>query len=256
MWAGKTVSVALPTYNEKESIRACIDDFFATGVVDEVVVCNNNAAPGTSEEVAKTRAREVFESRQGYGWSCRKALAETTGELVVLAEPDGSFEPVDVLKLLAYSYDFDIVLGSRTNSELIWTGANMGWFMKWGNWAVAKYLEFLFNTTALTDVGCTMRLVSRDVLSAIQPLFRVGTSHFGPELTMLAIATGARVMEVPVNYRQRIGKSMVTGGRFTAFTVGLQMIALITEFRSRAWLHRSALLPRPVRPKERGGRRP
>ncbi len=93
MWHGRTVSVALPTYNERESIRECIDGFFATGVVDEVVVCNNNAAAGTSEEVAKTRAREVFETRQGYGWSCRKAMAEATGDLIVLAEPDGSFDP-------------------------------------------------------------------------------------------------------------------------------------------------------------------
>jgi glycosyltransferase involved in cell wall biosynthesis len=85
MWNDRKVSVCLPTYNEKESIYDCIQGFFATGVVDEVIVCNNNAAVGTSEEVAKTAAREVFESRQGYGWSCRKALAEATGDLVVLS---------------------------------------------------------------------------------------------------------------------------------------------------------------------------
>lgn len=250
MWAGRKVSVALPTYNERASIRACIEGFFATGVVDEVVVCNNNAAPGTSEDVAKTAAREVYESRQGYGWSCRKALAEATGDLIVLSEPDGSFEPVDILKLLSYSYDFDVVLGSRTNSELIWTGANMGWFMKWGNWAVAKYLEFLFNTTALTDVGCTMRLLSRDVLRRIEPHFRVGDSWFGPELTLLSIASGARVMEIPLNYRQRVGESSVTGNRWIAFQVGLHMLAMITEFRTRTWL-RPALLPQPFTPRTR-----
>ena len=62
MWQGRTISVALPTYNEQQSIRECIEGFFASGVVDEVVVCNNNAAPGTSEEVGATRAREVFEN--------------------------------------------------------------------------------------------------------------------------------------------------------------------------------------------------
>ncbi len=238
MWNGRTVSVALPTYNEKESIRACIEGFFATGVVDEIVVCNNNAAPGTSDEIAPTRAREVFEKRQGYGWSCRKALAETTGELIVLSEPDGSFEPSDILKLLAYSNDFDMVFGSRTNTELIWTGANMGWFMKWGNWAVGKYLEFLFDTTALTDVGCTMRLVTREALQRIQPFFTVGGSHFGPEMMLLCHWSGARFIEIPLNYKQRIGKSMATGNRRAAFVVGLQMIALITRFRIRTWLGR------------------
>ena len=47
MWHGHSVSVILPTYNEKDSIRQVIRDFLATGVVDEVMVINNNAAPGT-----------------------------------------------------------------------------------------------------------------------------------------------------------------------------------------------------------------
>ena len=71
MWNGRTVSVVLGTYAEKDSIRAVIDGYFATGVVDEVVVVNNNAEPGTTEEVERTAARQVFESRQGYGYAYR-----------------------------------------------------------------------------------------------------------------------------------------------------------------------------------------
>jgi len=236
MWHGKTVSVVLPTYNEKESIRACIEGFFATGVVDEVVVCNNNAAPGTSEEIAKTRAREVFEPRQGYGWSLRKALSAATGDLIVASEPDGTFEPNDIFKLLAYAQDFKVVFGSRTNSSLIWAGANMGLFLKWGNWAVAKYLEFLFNTHQFTDVGCTMRLLHREVLEAIEPYFTIGDSYFGPQMMLLVLWSGARSIEIPLNYYERVGESMVTGDFWKAFKLGVQMIALITSFRLKTWL--------------------
>src|SRR3954470_13619179 len=87
MWQGKRVSVVLMTYNERDSIRATIEGFFATGLVDEVLVVNNNAAAGTSEEVALTRAREVLETRQGYGWASRRGLREARGGLLVLAEP-------------------------------------------------------------------------------------------------------------------------------------------------------------------------
>ena len=240
MWKGRTISVALPTYNERESIRGCIEGFLGTGIVDEVIVCNNNAAPGTSEEVGKTSAREVFETRQGYGWSCRKAMAESTGALIILAEPDGSFDPQDIHKLLAYANDFDVVLGSRTNRELIWTGANMGFFMKWANWAVAKYLEFLFNATTFSDVGCTMRLISRPVLEHIQPLFAVGDSHFGPEMAMLCLLSGARVIQIPVNYKERIGQSMVCGNRWVAAALGLRMVGLITKTRLASWLRPSS----------------
>jgi hypothetical protein len=64
-----------------------IDGFIDTGVVDEVLVVNNNAEAGTEEEIAKTKARQVFEPQQGYGHATRRGLLEASGELIVLAEP-------------------------------------------------------------------------------------------------------------------------------------------------------------------------
>ena len=54
MWKDQTVSVVLMTYAERDSIRGVIEGFFATGLVDEVLVVNNNAQEGTAEEVAQT----------------------------------------------------------------------------------------------------------------------------------------------------------------------------------------------------------
>jgi len=233
MWKGKTVSVILGTYAEKDSIYNDIQGYFETGVVDEVVVVNNNAEPGTEEEVARTDARQVFESRQGYGWSYRRGLAEATGDLLVLSEPDGTFLPRDIMKLLTYSDDCDAVFGTRTTREMIWRGANMGFFLKWGNWAVAKMVEVLFNTSHLSDVGCTYRLLTRDTLKRIEKDFSVGGSHFGPELMLLVITSGARVVEVPVNYLPRVGTSSVTGDIQEAFKLGIQMIGFILRFKAR-----------------------
>jgi glycosyltransferase involved in cell wall biosynthesis len=233
MWNGRTVSVVLGTYAEKDSIRGVINGFFATGVVDEVVVVNNNAEPGTREEVDQTEARQVFESRQGYGYSYRRGLMEATGDLLILAEPDGTFLPRDAVKLLTYSDDCDAVFGTRTTREMIWSDANMGTFLKWGNWAVAKLVEVLFNTSHLSDVGCTYRLLTRDTLEKIQPKFTVGGSHFGPELMLLVITSGARVVEVPVNYLPRVGESSVTGDLRKAVKLGFQMIGFILRFRLR-----------------------
>ena len=233
MWNGRTVSVVLGTYAEKDSIRGVIEGFFATGVVDEVLVVNNNAEPGTGEEVDKTRARQVFEPKQGYGHSYQRGLAEATGDLLILAEPDGTFLPRDATKLLTYSDDCDAVFGTRTTREMIWSGANMGTFLKWGNWAVAKLVEVLFNTSHLSDVGCTYRLLTRETLEKIQPKFSVGGSHFGPELMLLVITSGARVVEVPVNYLPRVGKSSVTGDLGKAVKLGFQMIGFILRFRLR-----------------------
>jgi len=239
MWNGKTVSVILMTYAEKDSIRKVIEDFYATGHVDEVLVVNNNAQEGTSEEVEQTPARQVFETAQGYGHAIRRGLKEADTDLVVLAEPDGTFLPGDIVKLLAYSEEVDAVLGTRTTNELIWEGANMGAFLKWGNWAVAKMVEFLFNTSHLSDIGCTYRLLTRDTADFLAANMKVGTSHAGPEMLMLLLAGKRRFVEVPVNYLPRVGTSSVTGDFGTAFLLGLQMIRLILGFRLRAAASRS-----------------
>src|SRR5258708_26836063 len=247
---GSRVSIVFPTYNERESIRAAIVDFLTPGIADEVVVVNNNAAEGTSEEVALAAAqfpcgvvREVFEPRQGYGSAIQRGFREATGEYVIVAEPDGTFLGRDTLKLLAYAEDFDVVYGSRTARTFIWRGANMGAFLRWGNWAVAKLMEFLFNSTNLTDVGCTMRLIRHDALERIMPYFTIDGSAFGPEMMLLSLEHGLRIVQVPVNYLPRVGTSSVTGDPRRAFLLGLWMIGLVVQF----WL-RSALLKVGHRP--------
>jgi glycosyltransferase involved in cell wall biosynthesis len=241
VWNEKTVSVALMTYAERDSIRSVIDGFFATGVVDEVVVVNNNAEAGTAEEVATTEARQVFETRQGYGHATRRALRETTGDLVLLAEPDRTFLPDDILKMLPYSDACDAVLGTRTTPQMIWAGANMGWFLRWGNWGVAKLVEVLFNTRHLSDMGCSYRLVTRNLADHLAGTMTVGGSHAGAEILILIVASGSRFVEIPVNYLPRVGKSSVTGNPLKALILGLRMILMVLRFRLKS----PRRLPRP-----------
>jgi len=231
MWKDKKVSVIFPTYNEKESIYSTIQDFFASSYVDEIIVVNNNAAPGTTEEVRKTKAKLVFEKKQGYGFAIQKGLKQAKGDIIIISEPDGTFLGKDVLKFLSYSDDFDVVFGTRTTSALIGEGANMGFFLKWGNWFTAKVLELLFNTTHLSDVGCTYKLFKKNALKKIQSQFSTGGSSFGLEMTILTILSRAKFVEIPVNYRERVGKSTVTGSKYKAFLLGLQMLAMIFRYR-------------------------
>jgi glycosyltransferase involved in cell wall biosynthesis len=249
MWNGRTVSVVLMTYAERDSIRAVIEGFYDTGVVDEVLVVDNNSQPGTVDEVAKTRARIVHERKQGYGHATRRGLMEASGDLIVLAEPDGTFLPADISKLLVYADDCEVVLGTRTTRELIWNGANMDRFLKWGNWAVAKMIEVLFNTSHLSDVGCTYRVLSRDMARYVAERMTVGGNHAGVEIMLLTIVSGRRFVEVPVNYLPRVGRSSVTGRRIATIDVGLRMITL--ALRTRARLRRL-----PQRPPQRVVERP
>ena len=230
MWNNKKVSVVLPTYNEKDSIARIINEYYLTGYVDEVIVVNNNAAEGTKEAVKQTKAKQVFESKQGYGYAIRRGIDEVSGDLIIISEPDGTFSPKDIVKLLAYSDDYDVVWGTRTDVRFISEGANMNIALRMGNLFVAKLFQFLFNTTRLSDVGCTYKLFKKEVIEKIKKDFTVGKEHFGVELMILVALEGFNIVEIPVNYQKRVGKASVTGYPTKTFFLALKMMEIIIHY--------------------------
>jgi len=235
MWHQQTISLVLPTYNEAESIGDCVRRFEALGVIDEIIVVNNNAAPGTSDAIRGTLAIEVSEPQQGYGAAIRRGLKESTGELVCICEPDGTFDPEDLEKLLPYTRDVDQVLGSRTVQQFVWTGANMGPFLRLGNWFVAKLIELSFNTVYLSDVGCTFRVLRRWVVDDVLRSLASSGSTFGLEMLLWSVRSRHRFVQIPVRYFPRIGKSAVTGSSSKSFWLGCRMIAIVIAARLGLW---------------------
>jgi glycosyltransferase involved in cell wall biosynthesis len=233
MYKEKKVSVVIPTYNEAASIAATINDFFETGFVDEVIVVDNNALGNTKEEIEKTQAKRVVETKQGYGFAIMRGLEEANGDLVITCEGDGTFEPKDLHKFLLYSDDFPVVFGTRTSRAAIFSGAFMPFPVRFANWLWAKVIEVLYNGPVLTDVGCTFKLVNRNSLEKIKKYFSMskGDGKFSPELMIWLLAHEKKIIEIPVIYKERIGKSGYTGSVWRAAKLGFKMLPLIIRYR-------------------------
>jgi hypothetical protein len=158
MHGAKSISVVLPAYNEAGYIRPAVEDFFVPDVVDEVIVVDNNSRDGTAVEARQTRARVVQESRQGYGYALQRGIQEAKGDIVILAEPDGTFIGRDILKLLAYADDFDMVCGTRTSIYV---------------WSLVLFFIALF--TKQNTITMVATLVAYDVIVGRRPVrLRVG----------------------------------------------------------------------------------
>jgi hypothetical protein len=107
-------------------------------------------------------------------------------------------------------------------------GAKMGLFLFLGNVFIAKLIQLKYwRKTRLTDVGCTLRAIKRKPLMKIINKFKVGDSHFSPEMIVEALNAGIRTVEIPVRYRTRIGESKITSNKWKSFKLGLKMIALV-----------------------------
>ena len=96
---------------------------------------------------------------------------------------------------------------------------------------MAKMIEVLFNTSHLSDVGCTYRVLHKPAAEHVAANMTVGGSHAGVEIMLLTVVSGRRFVEVPVNYLPRVGASSVTGNPVAAVHVGLRMIQLLLRVR-------------------------
>jgi glycosyltransferase involved in cell wall biosynthesis len=230
------ISLVLPTYREKNSIRQVVLDFQKFSQIKEIIVVDNNAESGTREQVADLGILVINEPIQGYGSAIKTGVRSSKFEYVCICEPDGTFNPSDLNKLISYSSESDFIVGTRTNTILVWSGANMGLFLRWGNWFVAKLTELLFNTTYLSDVGCTFRLVKKDKALEIFEHSKSNGSIFGFQMLLEALIHGCKVIQIPVNYHSRIGESSVTGSKLKAFVLGVTMMSYLIKRRVQTLL--------------------
>ena len=239
MWNGQSVGVVFPAYNEALNIASAVAEFRAlTGadqlpLVETVIVVDNNSSDGTGDLARGAGALVVVETKQGYGNALQRGLREIDTDIIVMCEPDGTFAAKDIVKLLAYSEDFEMVCGTRTNPGMIWGEANMKWFLRLGNYFVAKGLEVFYKTRSLSDCGCTFRLVRKDAARRMRGDLFVGASHFLPNMIIAAKMNGVDFIEIPVTYKGRTGVSKITGSWLGMWKTGFSMVWLILAYWPR-----------------------
>jgi len=225
----KTVSLIIPAYNEESSLGSVIDDF--KGKVNEIIVVNNNSKDNTAKIAAEKGARVLSGNFKGYGDALKFGMDNAAGDILILTEADGSFLAKDTGKILEYLKDADMVLGTRTTSQMIEQGANMSFLLRLGNILAAKFIELLWlrkHEPRLTDVGCTYRGIWKSAYNEIRGLLKGAGPEFSPEMIIAAMRYNKRIIEIPVTYSGRIsGESKFSGTLFASLRTALRMLWLI-----------------------------
>lgn len=225
------MGVILPTYREKSSIKKVIEEFSSSNFVDEVVVVDNNAEEGTDAEVKKTKAKLIFEKKQGYGYAIKKGLVTSRADLLIIAEPDGTFDGGDVEKLLAYSDDFEMVFGSRTHRPLLQKGSDMTLLKRIGDVLLAKLVNLLFLCYPLTDLGCTYRLTHRKSWCKIARRCKSNDGLLATEWVLVAAKDKINFIEIPVRFKGRVGESTLSNTSLKRIFWGIRKFFCIWKVR-------------------------
>jgi len=201
--------VIIPAYNEEKSIGRVVNDI-PRKLVSEVIVVNNNSKDNT-ESVAKNAGAVVIrETVQGYGASCLKGIEYArvlNPDVVIFIDGDYSDYPKEIGLLLKPIQDngYDFVLGSRILGKRE-KGA-LPFQSRVGS-IVAGFLIRLFWRKKYTDLG-PFRAIKFDKLLQLE--MKDHWYGWTIEMQIKAAKKGLKIIEIPVSYRKRIGKSKVTG---------------------------------------------
>jgi len=201
------ISIVIPTHNEADAIGHVLADLPAD-FVSEVLVVDSNSTDGTPEIASKLGARVIPESRRGYGRACLTGLAAASNpDIVVFLDGDYSDRPAELPILLAPILDgrADITIGSRLGEHS--TPGALPWHAAFGNHLAAFLIRRLYGAR-ITDLG-PFRAARTDVLRRLD--LQETTYGWAVEMILKGALQGFRIVEVPVSYYPRIGKSKISG---------------------------------------------
>ena len=201
------VSVIIPTHNEAEAIGRVLADL-PSDLVTEVIVIDSNSTDGTPDAALKMGARVISEPRRGYGRACLTGIANADHpDVIVFLDGDYSDRPSELPLLLGPIIEgrADITLGSRLFSGS--TPGALPWHQWFGNHLAAGLIRLLYGVR-ITDLG-PFRAARADALHALA--LEEATYGWAVEMILKGTRAGLRVVEVPVSYYPRIGKSKISG---------------------------------------------
>lgn len=232
------VSVIIPTHNEAQAIGRVLADL-PRDVTTEVIVVDSNSSDGTPEIAAKMGAVVVREPRRGYGRACLTGLAAANSpDVVVFLDGDYSDRPSELPILLAPITEgrADITLGSRLRER---SAGGLPWHQVFGNRLAASLIGLLYGLQ-ISDLG-PFRAGRADVLHRLT--LEETTYGWAVEMILKGALGGFRVVEVPVSYHPRIGKSKIGGTLKGTVGAAWFILSLIVRYSFR---HRRAGTPRPA----------
>ena len=211
MIADKHITVIIPALNESESIGRVITDI--PDVVDHVIVVDNGSDDNTDMIARSFGATVVYEKNKGYGAACLAGI-RSVGQTDLIAFIDGDYSdyPEDLIDVVQPVADgrYQFAIGCRQNTASNYADSphtDLPWHQRWGNWLACCFIDLLHGYK-FSDLG-PMRCISLKLLTRLQ----MSDANYGwtTEMQLKASILGVSVLQVPVRYRQRIGKSKISG---------------------------------------------
>lgn len=213
-------ALIIPTLNEAESIAAVVREV-PRSAVDSIIVADGGSIDDTCARAAAAGA-SIVRAGRGYGRACLAGAMAADAEILVFMDGDGADDPSVIGELVRRiaSGEADFVIGSRTRGRA--APRSMGWHQRWAGLGLGFAMGVLYGVR-YTDM-CALRAIRKELLLALE--MKEMTYGWNLEMQMRVAGLRKRVIEVPVNNRERIGgESKVAGSISGSLRAGMRILA-------------------------------
>ncbi len=222
------LSVIIPVYNERATIREILRQVRAVGLADEIIVVDDGSTDGTreilAEEARSGDLRVIFHERNmGKGAAVRTGIAHATGDILLIQDADLEYDPQDYPNLIRPILEgrAAVVYGSRFLGP---RKAMLFWHMI-GNKFLTMVTNLLYDAI-LSDMETGYKVFRAEVVRGI-PL-RARGFEFEPEITAKILKRGYRIFEVPISY---YGREFKEGKKIRPIRDGLKALWTLIKYR-------------------------
>lgn len=198
------LSVIIPVYNEKNTVREIVRRVQATGLAWEILMVDDGSKDGTREILAELNGKDgvrviLHDKNQGKGAAVRTGLQNALGEILLIQDADLEYDPREYPNLLKPIEEgmADVVYGSR------FLGAPHRAILFW-NMVANKLLTLMTNilyNNILTDMETGYKVFRREVVQDMK--LRANRFDFEPEFTAKILKRNVRLFEVPISFNPR-----------------------------------------------------
>ena len=242
----ETLSIIIPAFNEEEGLPQVLSELKTLGgdplqgglsTNIEIIVVDDGSTDRTAELAAAHEGVSVIRhgKRKGYGAALKAGLLHSRGDYLGFVDADGTY-PARMFQVLLDGIrgkDIDLVIGSRLGHS----GNGMPFSRKIGNIFFAALLSWLADRK-VGDTASGMRVFRRACLNRLLPL--PDGLDFTPTMTARALHENMRILEIPIPYHERLGRSKLNvirdGLRFLRSIVGVSRLYNPSKFFGLAGL--------------------
>ena len=224
----KKLSVIVPVYNEKETIKEIIKRVDQVNIPKEIIIVDDGSTDGTTKIIKSLKTKKsqlkiiIQPINMGKGAAIRTGIKRVTGEYVLIQDADLEYDPQDYLKLIKpiKAKKAQVVYGSRFTGER----RNM-FFWHWvANNLLTLITNILYNST-LSDMETCYKIFPTKLIQSLK--LKCTGFEFEPEVTAKILKQGIRIYEVPISYA---GREYSEGKKIT-WTDGLTALGTLFWFR-------------------------